>query len=125
LTQESNILVIDDEVITLKMTKIGLERLGYVVAVFSKPKEAIAYFEEHHSIVKLVITDKNMPNISGVDILKKFKEIDANIPIIVLTGFIESEEDRQLLELGAYKNLLKPISLKELSVEIRAALSLS
>lgn len=125
MTQESNILVIDDEVITLKMTKIGLERLGYTVAVFSKPNEAISYFKEHHSIVKLVITDKNMPNISGVDILKKFKEIDENIPIIVLTGFIESEEDRQLLELGSFKNLLKPISLKELSIEIQAALSLN
>jgi len=122
LPDSANILVIDDEAITLKMTKAGLERLGFKVAIFSKPDEAISYFSKHHSLIKLVITDKNMPLISGVEILKTFKEINPSIPVLILTGFIEIDEDEELKRMGSRKNLLKPISLKELAKEINEIL---
>ena len=118
-----NILIIDDEAVTLRMTKLGLERLGYQVAVFSKPQDAIDYFTKYHGVIQLVITDKNMPAISGEEILKRFKIINPEVPVAILTGFINDLEDQELKELGSIKNLLKPISLKELTSEIEILLS--
>lgn len=116
------ILVIDDETTTLKMTKLALEKLDYRVAIFSKPGEALDYFEEEHKIIDLVITDKNMPKMGAEEVIVQFKKISANTPIIVLTGFTDKGEDASLMALGATKVLMKPVSMRELDSEIRLVL---
>ena len=52
---KKNILIVDDEAVTLKMTKQGLERFGYNVAIFSKPLEALDYFNDNFKNIDLVI----------------------------------------------------------------------
>ncbi len=125
MTQNCHIVVIDDDLTILNITKMGLERQGFKVTLFSKPDEAISYFQEHNSIIDLIITDKNMPIITGEEILRIFKKTCPLIPIIVLTGFLDEEEAQELNRLGSSKNLLKPISLKELSAEIKGLLKIT
>lgn len=113
-----NILIVDDEVVTLKLTKQGLEKLGFNVAIFSRPQEALEYFEQSNGNLDLVISDKSMPLMNGKDLLKRIREKDANIPVFILTGYSSEEDDSELSRLGVTRILYKPLSIKELQSEI-------
>jgi two-component system, response regulator, stage 0 sporulation protein F len=113
-----NILIIDDEAMTLKMTKQGLERSGFNVAIFSRPQESLEYFKTHHEIIDLVITDKNMPQMSGVQIIEEFRKFNKDVPIFVLTGFSDPAEDETMKKIGATKILMKPLSIRDIIKEI-------
>jgi len=113
-----NILVIDDETLTLKMTKKALEHNGFNVAIFSRPLNSLKYFQENYQVIDLVITDKNMPEISGQQILTEFKKFCKQTPIFVLTGFSDPEEDKLMIEAGVTKILQKPLSIRDLIAEI-------
>lgn len=115
-----NILVIDDEALTLKMTKQGLERSGFNVAIFSRPLESLKYFQEQHEIIDLVITDKNMPEMSGLQIISEFRKSCSETPIFVLTGFSDPVEDKIMHDAGVTKILMKPLSIRDLIKEIEA-----
>jgi len=117
-----SILVIDDETTTLKMTKLALEKLSYRVAIFSKPREALEYFREEHELIDLVVTDKNMPKMGAEEVIIQFKEVSGETPILVLTGFTDTGEDQALVNLGATKVLMKPLSMRELDDEIQLVL---
>lgn len=117
-----NILVIDDETMTLKMTKQGLERSGFSVAIFSRPEKSLEYFREANQGLDLIITDKNMPTLTGLQLIEKFREIKSDIPIFVLTGFSDHEEDEKLMKAGATKILMKPLSIRDIVKEIKETL---
>lgn len=114
-----NLLIVDDEVVTLKLTKQGLEKLGYNVAIFSKPEESLVYFKENHSNVHLIISDKSMPKMRGIELLKEIRKIDKVVPFFILTGYTTREDDELLVQEGVTKILMKPLSLKELVREIK------
>jgi DNA-binding response OmpR family regulator len=117
-----NILVIDDESITLKMTKVGLERLGYKVAIYSRPNEALTYFKENHNELDLIMTDKSMPKMNGVELVKRMREVNQTIPIFVLTGFASNEDDISLRNAGITDILYKPLSMREIAAKIKEIL---
>jgi len=119
MEQMKNILVIDDETTTLKMTKQGLERSGFNVAIFSKPTESVEYFAKNHNIIHLVITDKNMPKMSGLEIIEQYRKYNKDVPIFVLTGFSDPAEDEHMKKLGATKVLMKPLSIRDIIREIK------
>ena len=119
-SKPKNILVIDDETVTLKMTKQGLERSGFNVAIFSRPMDSLEYFKENHQIIDLVITDKNMPQMSGVQIIEEFRKCNTIVPIFVLTGFSDPSEDELMKSLGATRVLMKPLSIRDIIVEINS-----
>ncbi len=113
-----NILVIDDETLTLKMTKQGLERSGFNVAIFSRPAESLDYFKNNHNIIDLVITDKNMPQMSGIQLLQEFRKVCLETPVFVLTGFSDPAEDKVMKDAGVTKILMKPLSIRDIIKEI-------
>ncbi len=113
-----NILVIDDEALTLKMTKQGLERSGFNVAIFSRPVESLSYFKDNFEIIDLVITDKNMPQMSGIQLLEEFRLLSKDIPVFVLTGFSDPAEDQVMIDAGVTKILMKPLSIRDIIKEI-------
>lgn len=122
MEKQYNLLIVDDEVVTLKLTKQGLERLGYNVAIFSRPEESLEYFKNNKDNVHLIISDKSMPRMRGIELLKEIRKIDKEIPFFILTGYTTTEDDEVLLKEGVTKILMKPLSLKELVAEIKTAL---
>jgi two-component system KDP operon response regulator KdpE len=116
---KETILIIDDEVQIRKFLKIGLESQGYIVHEAEKGEEGIT-----RVVIKkpdLILLDLNLPDMSGVDVLKKIRGW-YHAPVIVLT-VRESEHDKiELLDNGADDYITKPFNMGELLARIRAIL---
>lgn len=76
--------------------------------------KGLEYFKEHKDDIDLVITDVNMPNMSGLEMAKEIKLINSNMPIIVATAFSNSEYLLEAIDLGIDKYVLKPVNIKKL-----------
>jgi two-component system KDP operon response regulator KdpE len=114
-----SILVIDDEAQIRRFLKIGLESQGYTVFEASDGDEGMT-----QSVMKkpdIILLDLNLPDMSGIDLLKKLREW-YSAPVIVLT-VRESEQDKiELLDFGADDYLTKPFNMGELLARIRAVI---
>src|SRR5688572_3770682 len=77
------ILWVDDEIENLQSQKIFLENKGYSVHTLTNGFDAIDYIKEN--IVDVVLIDESMPGISGLETLQKIKEINGQIPIVLIT----------------------------------------
>jgi CheY-like chemotaxis protein len=110
-SKKPRLLVVDDEAVTLKMTQMALEKMGFTVTIFNHPMRALEFYRENHQEFDLILTDKSMPHMSGIELTKKIREIDSQIPILILTGFASNEEDKIFEEIGVTKALFKPLSM--------------
>jgi CheY-like chemotaxis protein len=79
----AKILWVDDEMESLKSQIMFLEHKGYDVTSLSNGHDAIDYVKEH--IVDVVLLDESMPGITGLETLQKIKEINSQIPIVLIT----------------------------------------
>ncbi|MEA2050091.1 MAG: EAL domain-containing protein [Campylobacterota bacterium] len=77
-------------------------------------QEGLEYFKKNADEIDLIITDVNMPNMSGLEMAKEIKSINSNIPIIVATAFSNSEYLLEAIDLGIDKYVLKPVNIKKL-----------
>ncbi len=119
MKQGAVILVIDDEVQIRRFLKISLTTHGYKVHDAKSGEEAMMVITSLRPDV--IILDLGLPDMNGIDFLKKLREW-SSIPVIVLT-VKDSEEDKiLLLENGADDYLTKPFSIGELQARVKVAL---
>ncbi|RFM29788.1 T9SS response regulator signal transducer PorX [Deminuibacter soli] len=79
----AKILWVDDEIESLQSQKIFLENKGYEVQTFTNGFEAIDYVKEN--MVDVVLLDETMPGITGLETLAKIKEINQQVPVVLIT----------------------------------------
>lgn len=119
----AHLLIIDDEEVSLRLTKRGLEKFEYQVTTFNCAQEALKSFKLGPHVYDLVITDKSMPRLSGFELLKSIREVKSDIPVILFTGFISEEEEQSLQKLiKDIKIVLKPIRMQELQSIVKTML---
>ena len=108
ITKEHKILVVDDDVTTLKLLENSLKSL-YEVRLTTSAEQALIYLEKESPTI--ILLDIEMPGMNGYEMLEKKKNIPAasEIPIIFLTGRNDVESEVKALELGAKDYLHKPI----------------
>lgn len=102
------ILVIDDEELVRNFIAETLSRKGLEVQTAENGKVGIALFKD--STYDLVITDMKMPDLTGIDVLKKIKEISPETPVVVITAYGSIENAVDAMRLGAFHYLIKPFS---------------
>lgn len=108
MTKENRkILVIDDDVLVRQSIVAYLEDSGYDVHDEPDGRDGIAWFKENRP--DLVLTDLRMPDVDGLAILKMVKEVDDDIPVIVVSGMGMVNDVAQALRLGAADYLVKPL----------------
>lgn len=73
----------------------------------------------------LYIIDINIPNLSGLDVLKYIRKIDLHTPVIIITASLEIENFSDAFELGCSEYIKKPFHLKELDIRVNNLLSLN
>ena len=116
------ILFIDDEEPLADLGKDFLEGLGYRVVAETDPVKAIDTFREDRDAFDLVITDKTMPHMTGFDVVRELRNIRADIPVILCSGFQEKEDLEKQSALGIRFFIMKPVRMHELADTIRIAM---
>lgn len=115
-TDNKKILVADDDVLLRKLLNDLLTFYGYDVACVSNGKEALARIET--GSYDVLITDYTMPEMNGIELIKKARDIKKSLAII---GMSASEEEKGFLAAGANLFIAKPFSpyaLKNIIEEI-------
>ncbi|MFH1701438.1 MAG: sigma-54 dependent transcriptional regulator [Candidatus Zixiibacteriota bacterium] len=114
------ILIVDDEATQRDMLSGFLEKKGFQVYKASNGREAL---EKYSNIfVPVAIIDMKMPEMGGLELLGKLRDINPFIQVIVLTAFGTVETAVEAMQGGAYGYLTKPVNLEELLINlIRAA----
>jgi two-component system cell cycle sensor histidine kinase/response regulator CckA len=108
------ILVIDDEEMIRDIAHDMLNHLGYDILSAADGENAIELFKNKNQSIDLVLVDLIMPRMNGMVCLQKLKEINKEIPVIVVSGISEVSKKRAVMELGAHGYLEKPYSIKSL-----------
>jgi len=109
-----NILLIDDETNLLKMLRRPLLKSGHLITEANDGKEGWELFLEHSNVFDVIVTDVRMPVLDGVELLKRLREKEYDIPVIIMTGFEDIRSSIDVLRLGAFDFLLKPFQAREL-----------
>ena len=116
------VLYIDDEAPILHIAKTSLERYGYQIHTENDPQFALKLFKENPQAFDLIVTDQNMPHITGFDLAQKMMKIRKDLPIILCTGFSRSISEEKALAAGISEFAMKPIVGKQLARTIRRVL---
>jgi DNA-binding NtrC family response regulator len=111
-----NILVVDDELSIRESLCAWLQQDGYQVGSAADGLKALARAQENHYDIMLI--DVKMPEMDGLTLLKKLRENDQDIAIVMMTAHGDIQDAVQAMKLGAYDYLLKPFDLEELSFTV-------
>jgi two-component system response regulator HydG len=106
------ILLVDDEEIYLNVLAKYLINNGYEVDTTTSGKNALQLLKKNR--YNLVITDKIMPEVTGLDLLKAIKSNSYKTEVIIVTGYDDMESHVEAINLGAFECLTKPIDIPEL-----------
>jgi putative two-component system response regulator len=117
------ILTVDDDPIILNAVLEVLKH-EYAVRPFTSGEAALSYLKKNTA--DLILLDHNMPNMTGLEVLKVLQGDPAtrDIPVIFLTGSVDSEDEVRALEIGAMDYLLKPFNAGSLLTRVRLQLEL-
>lgn len=116
-TSETVLLVDDDEPVLAVTTEL-LRREGYKVVAFSTPSLALETLLAAPGKFDLVLTDNAMPHISGLELAARIRDAGLDLPIVVITGFVDLEVDHSHID----SCIMKPISGHDLSAALQSAL---
>lgn len=116
------LIIIDDEPKAGRLIQRYLED-AYDCLIFQDPLEAIASFTA--SGADLVITDMQMPNLNGAEVLAQIRKIDRQVPVIIITAYSNVDNAIEALRLGATDFVKKPFDIEELKIIIGKALDIS
>jgi two-component system response regulator HydG len=117
----ARILVVDDHPAMGRLLAEQLGEAGYVVDSAGGGKEALR--RVRGEVPDLVITDLRMEDVDGFDVLEGVREVDPELPVIVMTAFGAIETAVDAIKRGAYHYLTKPFQLAEVLVFVERALA--
>lgn len=117
MTEPYRVIVVEDDHDVAEYTKTILEnKLGCIVLVFTDPKNVIAEFAEFAPDV--VITDIEMPGMSGLELIEQLREVEPSIPVIVMTAHASVDYAVSALRNKANEFLTKPLSSADLVAHV-------
>lgn len=116
----TNLWIVDDDQSMAEVLCERLKKRGYPCRTFHRAEDALSALDEADPA--LVVTDLNMPDLSGIDFCRRLVEDRPNLPVIVLTAFGSLETAVAAIRAGAYDFLTKPVDLDALIIALDRAL---
>ncbi len=113
-------LVIDDDVSTLELMKFQLEAEGFEVVTVERGRAGLELVEEIK--FDIILTDLNLPDFDGIEMVRRCKEISPDTEIIMITGFGSTEKTIEATKAGAFHYVEKPVEFEELLLLIEKAI---
>ena len=119
---KGRIIIIDDDPVGLETLAEGLEEEGYEVFPAPGAEEGMKILADKADI-DVVITDLKMPEIDGVEALRRVKSFDEGIPVVLMTAYASVETAIESMRLGAYDYVMKPLDLRRVAVVLEKAVA--
>jgi PAS domain S-box-containing protein len=116
------ILVADDEEIVRTVAQMALERYGYHVLTADDGEETVRVFRENACDISAVLLDLTMPKVGGEEAFRRIREIRADVPVLLSSGYDEQESTDQFAGQGLAGFVQKPYRPQELIQRLRAVL---
>lgn len=115
------VLVVEDQEDLAALYESALEREGFAVAKAYTGEEGVALFEDNGA--DAVVLDMTLPEMHGVHTLQAIRNLNANVPVIVVTGETSDDTRQQCERLGVQHYLSKPADYRHIVDALRRALS--
>ena len=122
-TVKARILIVDDETKMAAALATSLQRHGYQCRTCPSGLEALQSFQEEGADV--VVTDRRMPGMDGIELMRRLKALAPNLPVILITAFADIPSAVQAMRQGAFDYLSKPFDNQELRTQVERALELN
>jgi len=120
-TSMPHVAIVDDEPMVLSSLAKMLSRAGYRVSSHGSAEEVLAAIHDG-AIIDLLLSDLRMPGTDGVELLKKFKALCPDTPVLMLTGAPDAATAVEAMNYGAAHYLIKPVKNKELQLVVHRTL---
>ncbi|HKV40391.1 MAG TPA: sigma-54 dependent transcriptional regulator [Blastocatellia bacterium] len=120
MNRQFSILVIDDEEQMLDALRLNLEQQGYKVSTANTGGEGLALFEG--ADYDLVLADLQLPDMEGLEVLRRIKEKQTSIEVIIISGFGSVSKAVEATKAGAFHFVEKPFDFDEIELLIDRAL---
>ncbi len=118
----TKLLIIDDEANVLYSLQNGLETDDLAVVTAKTGKRGLSLIPKENPDV--VIVDVRLPDMSGLEVFDKIKEIAPKVPVVIITAFAATDTAIEAMKRGAFDYLLKPVDLHHLRVVMERAIEL-
>lgn len=117
--EKYSILLVEDDDTTREQLARAIRKEGYDVLTAENGRAGLDLFKKEHP--KIVVTDLKMPEINGLELMRAVKGLSADVQIILITAFGETDTAVSAIREGALDYLKKPIDLDELSIALGRA----
>ena len=117
----STVLVVDDKEMMRDSVGSSLRRAGFDVVTSDRAQAAVERIAQKRPDV--VITDLKMPGMTGLELLEKIREIDDEVPVVLMTAFGTIETAVEAMRLGAFDYITKPFEGDELIITVKRAVA--
>ncbi len=118
---QKRVIIIDDELVTVRRLVQALQRAGYKAKGFVSPVRAFNRIQENPP--EVVITDVRLGDIDGIELMDKIKAVAPETAVIIMTGYASINHAVEATKKGAFQYLAKPFRLNELKDQVQKALS--
>ena len=118
--KKRNVLIVDDDPDVLTMLERLLKKLEYFPFVAKNGEEAVQIIDRHK--IDVVVSDLVMPEMDGMELLKRVKSRKGDIPFVMITGHPTIETAVEAIKKGAYDYITKPFQVEEVQIKIDRAL---
>ena len=110
---QATILLIDDNAVQAATRQAILKRAGFFVIAVLSPERALEQFRNHEfpSNIDLIITDHIMPGMTGAEFVKAVRDFDSQVPVLVISGLLEAEDEYHDLQVNFRLKPLLPDAL--------------
>ena len=115
-----SILIVDDDEVMQQTLSDVLKKKGYEVFSVSAGNGALSIIKKN--IIDLVLLDMRLPDVDGIEVLKRVKELDTEILVIMMTAYSDVQTAVSAMKSGAYHYINKPFELEELKLLIEKGL---
>jgi DNA-binding NtrC family response regulator len=113
------LLIVEDDQVLREMLEHYLKTDGFTVDVAVNGQEG--YDKHKQSGYDLIITDLNMPQMTGIELVQKIRDYDEFVEFIIITGYATLESAVEAIKIGAFDYIVKPFKLDELHVAVKNA----
>ena len=118
-----HVLYVDDDAVMGLMVESLLQRSGYRVTCLADPREALARLRADAGIFDVVVTDFNMPELSGLDLARELRGIRPGLPVIVTSGYVSDSLRAEVQRAGVRYVMQKEYTLEQLGGVVQRALA--